>query len=102
MVVDLDRWRARNVTAKVEEWAALNAKTKMYSYGSQPPLQLAIGDDFERMDTNWNVLSFGFQENVKFPHCACLLHWNGARKYWLDDGFNKDLFLPTTSVYDQD
>ncbi|EJK56120.1 hypothetical protein THAOC_24050, partial [Thalassiosira oceanica] len=91
MVVDLDRWRARNVTAKVEEWAASNANKMIYSYGSQPPLQLAIGDDFERMDTNWNVGGFGGNLNVTFPHCACLLHWNGARKYWLDDGRYKDL-----------
>ena len=96
MVVDLERWRARNATAKVEEWVSLNAKKKIYSYGSQPPLQLAIGDDFERMDRNWNVGGFGGHENVTFPRCACLLHWNGARKYWLDDGFNKDL---VDSVY---
>ena len=95
MVVDLDRWRARNVTAKVEEWAALNAKEKIYNYGSQPPLQLAIGDDFERMDTGWNVGGFGGDENATFKHCACLLHWNGAKKYWLDDGFNEDLVNST-------
>ncbi|EJK52823.1 hypothetical protein THAOC_27868, partial [Thalassiosira oceanica] len=67
----------------------------MYSYGSQPPLQLAIGDDFERMDANWNVGGFGGNLKVKFPHCACLLHWNGARKYWLDDGRYKDLVNST-------
>ena len=91
MVVDLDRWRARNVTAKVEKWAALNAREKIYGYGSQPPLQLAIGDNFERMDVDWNVGGFGGEANMTVKHCACLLHWNGARKYWLDDGFNEHL-----------
>ncbi|EJK44408.1 hypothetical protein THAOC_37053 [Thalassiosira oceanica] len=37
MVVDLDRWRARNVTAKVEEWTALNAKEKSTITVASPP-----------------------------------------------------------------
>ena len=47
--MDLERWRAQHVTRQIRKLTLKNAKKTMYKYGSQPPLVLTIGDQFEHL-----------------------------------------------------
>jgi len=51
MIVDVKRWRQRNITAEVERWIASNVNEKLYYLGSMPPLMLALGREWERLPT---------------------------------------------------
>ena len=53
--MDLDRWRQRGLTEQVRKLSLLNKKKKLYRLGSQPPLTLVIGNDFEHLNPAWNV-----------------------------------------------
>ena len=84
-VVDLNRWREQKLTQKIREISLLNKEKKLYRLGSQPPLTLAIGNNFEHLSPAWNVKvplikeyfkDYGNDANV------CLLHWVGGRKPW--------------------
>ena len=81
MVVDLDRWRKMELTSKIESWAQRNQEKQIYSFGCQPPMALAIGEDFESLDGAWNVdgLGWKYEANDKslIPDDACVLHWTG-------------------------
>lgn len=49
LVIDVQRWLARNTTAAVESWLAQNAQRRMWKLGSLPPLMLALGQHWERL-----------------------------------------------------
>ena len=36
MVVDLERWREKGLTEKIEAWVKLNREVKIYTLGCQP------------------------------------------------------------------
>ena len=82
-VVDLDRWRSQHLTDKIRKLTLSNRRKRIYNYGSQPPLVLAIGEKFEHLSPSWNVkvnkLNLGIHKGE-----ACLLHWSGRRKPWTD------------------
>jgi lipopolysaccharide biosynthesis glycosyltransferase len=80
-VVDLDRWRSRELTKQVRKLTLRNRKEQIYAYGSQPPLVLTIGDKFEHMSPAWNV-KVNKLNHGHFNGNACLWHWSGKRKPW--------------------
>lgn len=84
-VVDLDRWRQRNVTERIRNVSLINKKKKLYRLGSQPPLTLIIGNDFEHLPPAWNVKVPFVKEYFKEygdEADVCLVHWVGGRKPW--------------------
>lgn len=95
-VVDLKKWRSQNTTEKIRNIALKNRKTPLYSLGSQGPLVLATGDNFEPLSWKWNakVSNFEREDREANEEDACLLHWSGPNKPWLEDGFRKDLWQP--------
>lgn len=90
-VVDTRRWQEKNMTDRIQMWAQLNQKRKIYSFGSQPPMALAVGDDFEHLHNKWNLDGLGYRTNVIGTDHACILHWSGSRKHWVENGLNKIL-----------
>lgn len=99
-VVDLQRWRDRNMTNKIRRLTLQNRKKRFYNYGSQPPLVLAVGDKFEHLPPTWNVkvnkLNLGLLKEK-----ACLLHWSGKRKPWNtfnDSDVHNELWTPYTTT----
>ena len=42
------------------------------------------------MSKMWNVDGLGWNMNKTIPNNACLLHWTGEYKHWLDNGYHKN------------
>ena len=94
LLIHLDNWRAQNITSKVRYWMQLNAKHPIYELGSQPPLLLAIGDDYERLDASWNIDGAGFKKlDKKLVSEAKIIHWTGATKGDRQEAFHRDIWL---------
>lgn len=92
LVVDLQRWCQQNVTNEVLRWIRLNRALELYTRGSNPPLVLALGDAFERLDSRWNCPAYPKSTPVS-PRCihqAAIVHLAGASKPWLDASQNID------------
>lgn len=88
-MADLNRWREQNLTQQVRKITLSNSEKHIYKYGSQPPLTLVIGNDFEHLNPAWNVkvplMDKHFKDNGKDAD-VCLLHWVGGSKPWEDHG----------------
>ena len=83
-VADLNVWRQQNLSEKMRKVALLNRELNLYSYGSQPPMNIVIGSNFEDLSIGWNVCP-------KKKHIdrvreegeeLCLLHFKGNGKPW--------------------
>lgn len=92
-VAHLDRWRHDNLTDKIRNITLSNRKNNFYTYGSQPPLTLAIGNDFEHLKPSWNVkvpqMNRYFKDHGDKAD-ICLLHWVGGSKPWEGHGQFRD------------
>lgn len=95
-VVDLDRWRSKNLTEKIRYWTQRNRKEYLYKLGSQAPMTLAFHDNFESLSPKWNTKVSHVDDPKKQDDAAnaCLLHWSGPNKPWQEDGIHKDLWVP--------
>lgn len=94
-VVDLERWRAQHMTRQIRKLTLKNAKKTMYKYGSQPPLVLTIGDQFEHLSWEWNAKADHLDRSAEeppFKQDACLVHWSGTSKPWDEGGIHTDLW----------
>jgi lipopolysaccharide biosynthesis glycosyltransferase len=64
--------------------ALLNRKLNLYSYWSQPPMNIVIGSNFEDLPIGWNVCSK--KKHVRRVReegeALCLLHYKGKGKSW--------------------
>ena len=54
VVYHLKRWAEQKLTARVEQWLELNLRSEAFTLGTNPPLVLATGGKFERLDLKWN------------------------------------------------
>ncbi|CAK9317218.1 unnamed protein product [Citrullus colocynthis] len=87
MVIDLDRWRAGDYTAKIEEWMELQKRMRIYELGSLPPFLLVFGGRISPVDHRWNQHGLG-GDNIRglcrdlHPGPVSLLHWSGKGKPW--------------------
>ena len=54
-IINLDRWREQHMTEMVKRIAAVNRQYGLYLKGSQPPLALVVGENFEHLPQSWNV-----------------------------------------------
>jgi lipopolysaccharide biosynthesis glycosyltransferase len=88
-VADLRRWRQQGLSSKIRNITLSNRKKNIYKYGSQPPLTLVIGNDFEHLHPSWNVkvpqINRYFKEHGNDAD-ICLLHWVGGSKPWEGHG----------------
>ncbi|XP_077233232.1 putative galacturonosyltransferase-like 1 [Tasmannia lanceolata] len=87
MVIDLDRWRAGDYTAKIEEWMELQKRMRIYELGSLPPFLLVFAGNIAPVDHRWNQHGLG-GDNFRglcrnlHPGAVSLLHWSGKGKPW--------------------
>jgi hypothetical protein len=89
MVIDLDRWRAGDYTAKLEYWMDVQKQeARIYELGSLPPFLLVFAGDVKAVQHRWNQHGLG-GDNVAgqcrelHPGPVSLLHWSGKGKPWL-------------------
>ncbi|XP_047327544.1 probable galacturonosyltransferase-like 1 [Impatiens glandulifera] len=87
MVIDLDRWREGDYTAKIEEWMELQKMMRIYELGSLPPFLLVFAGKIAPVDHRWNQHGLG-GDNFRglcrelHPGPVSLLHWSGKGKPW--------------------
>lgn len=79
MVIHLRRWRALRLTEHVQFWMNWNSNLQLYRLGSNPPLVLAVRNNFQHLDSRWNC--------QRMQPCwergdAAAMHWNGPHKPW--------------------
>lgn len=97
-VANLDVWRRQNLSEKMRRVALLNRDLNLYSYGSQPPMNIVIGSRFADLPIGWNVcpkkkhIRRVKEEGGKL----CLLHFKGNGKPW-----NGESNLLRTSDWDR-
>uniref|UniRef100_A0A7N0SYI3 Hexosyltransferase n=1 Tax=Kalanchoe fedtschenkoi TaxID=63787 RepID=A0A7N0SYI3_KALFE len=88
MVVDVERWRRAEMTARVEEWMAVQKQKRIYHLGSLPPFLLVLAGNIKAVDHRWNQHGLG-GDNLEgkcrslHPGPISLLHWSGKGKPWL-------------------
>ncbi|KAK3127883.1 hypothetical protein QOZ80_7AG0579690 [Eleusine coracana subsp. coracana] len=88
MVMDVARWRQGGYTRRVEDWMAVQKRTRIYHLGSLPPFLLVLAGDIKPVDHRWNQHGLG-GDNVEgrcrslHPGPISLLHWSGKGKPWL-------------------
>uniref|UniRef100_A0A7S1ZWJ3 Hexosyltransferase n=1 Tax=Trieres chinensis TaxID=1514140 RepID=A0A7S1ZWJ3_TRICV len=93
-VAHLKRWKEQHLTDEVRKLTLRNQKDHLYKFGSQPPLNLVVGGDFEHIPQSWNV---GL-EHLKSRNAtavlenACVVHFKGGPKPWEEGGINQDIW----------
>ena len=106
----LDIWRKNNMTETIRNITLSNQKVQRYKLGSQPPLAIAFGSDFEKLPQSWNrkadkmTLETARREEKDVRRMemggtrergrgkegegeeeedeVCVVHWKGAYKPW--------------------
>ncbi|KAL0919873.1 hypothetical protein M5K25_011997 [Dendrobium thyrsiflorum] len=87
MVLDLDRWRAKGYSRRIERWMEVQKRNRIYDLGSLPPFLLVFAGEVEGLDHRWNQHGLG-GDNLKescrvlHPGPVSLLHWSGKGKPW--------------------
>ncbi|XP_057961194.1 probable galacturonosyltransferase-like 1 [Malania oleifera] len=87
MVIDLERWREGQYTAKIQEWMELQKRMRIYELGSLPPFLLVFAGNIAPVDHRWNQHGLG-GDNYRglcrdlHPGPVSLLHWSGKGKPW--------------------
>ncbi|CAN0922110.1 Probable galacturonosyltransferase-like 1 [Linum grandiflorum] len=87
MVIDLDRWREGDYTAKIEEWMEMQKRVRIYELGSLPPFLLVFAGNIVPVNHRWNQHGLG-GDNFRglcrnlHPGPVSLLHWSGKGKPW--------------------
>lgn len=95
-VTDLIRWREHKTTKQIEGWITkqLQYRGKLYNLGTQPPLNLVFYKKYEKIPFEWNFLNLGWIPNINENDIkkAKILHWNGEKKPWLENGLYKKIW----------
>jgi len=86
LMFHLDRWREQKLSEKIlnftlenREASKMDMNSSYYRLGSQPPLALVIGEDFEDLGPMWN---FQNATCLQEPGQCCLYHSKGSKKPW--------------------
>ena len=88
--------------------ACLSIPGGLWKGGSQPPLTLAFqlhahdeANDYILFEKEWNALGLGLDEKKSKKDLAemHILHWNGMRKPWKSNGYNKAIWEPYYDRY---
>ena len=94
-VVHLSRWREQKISDQIRDLALRNRKYRYYEMGSQPPLVLTVGENFEHLPLSWNVKMKTIDEREDMTlEDACVLHWSGPSKPWDGNGQHLEEWLP--------
>ena len=91
-IMDLNQWRSLSLIDEIHYWMKENSKQPLWDFGTQP-LQLIVSyDNWVKIDRKWNILGLGYIDDIKSKvlNEGKLLHWNGIRKPWLENGLYRD------------
>ena len=80
--MNLRKWRTNNVSDELVYWMQLNKQHRLWELGTQPIMYLLVNDDFERIDTRWNIDGLGYKRWLTSVTLSkgFILHWSGKRK----------------------
>eukprot|EP00013_Stygamoeba_regulata_P002161 CAMPEP_0177637026 /NCGR_PEP_ID=MMETSP0447-20121125/4755_1 /TAXON_ID=0 /ORGANISM="Stygamoeba regulata, Strain BSH-02190019" /LENGTH=411 /DNA_ID=CAMNT_0019138933 /DNA_START=45 /DNA_END=1280 /DNA_ORIENTATION=- len=91
-VTDLQAWRHHNITARLERLLLLNSRSRLWKWGSQPPLNIVFYRAWAVLGPLWNFRWFAsdaWKNNVddvqSQPH---IMHFVGSNKPWTTKGRN--------------
>mmetsp|Transcript_12582 Transcript_12582/g.49025 ORF Transcript_12582/g.49025 Transcript_12582/m.49025 type:complete len:329 (-) Transcript_12582:598-1584(-) len=95
MYVNLEAWRRAAFETRLLQISRVHREVPLWSdFGSQPPLQLLIGDDFETIPSEHMIDGLGHKKVVAVDPKVTFLHWSGLHKPWLPDGKAKGYWSP--------
>jgi len=96
LVINLNKWREEKIQDKLEHWMLLHKnnvyKEGLFTYGTQPLLNLVFYNNFEKIDPKWNFYRLGHGNETapdELIKKMKILHWAGSRKPWLRSGYYK-------------
>lgn len=74
LFLNLAKWRQSGVVSRIERRIEQNTLKKLYSLGSMPPLILAVGDDWERLPSEYVYDGKKTHCCMDFFNKTCILH----------------------------
>jgi len=79
----------------MKEHKESTAKQGLFLLGTQPIMNIMF-PHFVELPLQWNSTGLGGNPRLekKYLDAAKILHWNGARKPWLNNGLYKQLWSP--------
>jgi len=105
-VVNLDLWARNGIAERIEDFVSKHNACggRLWYAADQVPLLMSFflpvlkgeAEDFSVFGATWNVDGFGCREEVEPERIelAHVMHWTGAHKPWLADGWHRQLWLP--------
>ncbi|KAF4679350.1 hypothetical protein FOZ62_001311 [Perkinsus olseni] len=112
MGIHLGRWKSLHIRDRVEQWISWHNKCRIWKGGSQPPLLLALYDltadqqgaeqVMVELPSEWNFANLGWKTDFAATELAGqkVLHWNGPKKPWLQNGLYVEAWLPWRKNFD--
>jgi len=94
-MMNIPNWKSDKITEKVKHYLDLNAKKPFFRCQDQPAMAFAVGSNFKAVSKYWNVAGLGHVKDMPQETLdrACLVHWTGWRKPWVDEyGLYQDLW----------
>lgn len=84
-VISLKLWRQHNLTERIRRIALRNRRDGIYKGGSQPPMNIVIGDKFESLPESWNIGTGDYEKRKAKKNSTkqtCLIHYKGGIRPW--------------------
>lgn len=92
---DCNYWKRNNITTKCKDIMIehKNSRDGLFELGTQPILNI-IFNKYGNLPTKWHVQHLGYETSIDktMLNDACLLHWNGHKKPWKNDGLYKEFW----------
>ena len=95
LLMNLDLWRKRYIDKDMLLITKVNNELSLWTgFGSQPALNLLLGGKkLFQLPKDTIELNLGYHSISKPKESIYFLHWNGKHKPWLENGFNKHLWV---------
>jgi len=85
LVMDLERWRARNITARLTEFLVQHGEDTWFS--DQEALNAVLWDDWQPLDRSWNYITHVADTFLPAPEDEpddpSIVHFAGRSKPWV-------------------
>lgn len=94
-VTDLEKWRSNKIRENIEKWMTLHKNSKdkngLFTYGTQPVINLAFFNNYDKINPIWNFFTLGHVPNINenIIKRQKILHWAGKMKPWISKGWYK-------------
>lgn len=106
MYVNSKKWIFENFEEKLYNELYLQKKTngKRFQFYAQGAINNALYQYIYELPIIFNTTGFGYVKGIKkkIIDDACVLHWTGPKKPWLDNGMYKDLYYEDENLLNKD